>query len=156
MKIEILTGQCLCGAIRYRAEAPETLHYLCHCTHCQRYGGGAYHSAIVVAAEVLQVTGVPKVFTTTADSGRPIARHFCGDCGGHLFTSPWPDATRYSIKAGTLDDPGLYSPAHEIWCRSRTVWEADLRSQHATETHVQGFPRPVAIGAARNPEDDTF
>ena len=96
---ETLVGGCLCGAIRYRAEAPETLHYLCHCTDCQRYAGGPYHAAIVVAAADLTVEGAPRVYTRQADSGRTIARHFCGECGGHLFTSPWPDATRFSPSA---------------------------------------------------------
>ena len=150
---ETLVGGCLCGAIRYRAEAPRTLHYLCHCTDCQRYAGGPYHAAIVVAAADLTVEGAPRVYTRQADSGRTIARHFCGECGGHLFTSPWPDATRFSVKAGTLDDPSLFRPAHQIWCQSRQDW-ATLPE---TETFAQGFTRPVAIGApAVAPDADRF
>ena len=150
---EILEGGCLCGAIRYRAEADQTLHYLCHCTHCQKWGGTAYHSAIVVAAADLTVTGKPKVFTRLADSGRTIARYFCGDCGGHLYTSPWPEATRFSLKAGTLDDPALFRPAHEIWRQSRVDWQ-DLSG---TEAFDQGFTRPVSIGSpAVDPDQDKF
>ena len=152
---ETLEGGCLCGAVRYRAEAEETLHYLCHCTDCQRYGGGAYHSAIVVAAGALSVTGEPRVHTRAADSGRTIARYFCGACGGHLFTSPWPEAeaTRYSVKAGTLDDPSVFRPAHQIWCRSRQDWA----TLPVMESFEQGFTRPVAIGApAVDPDQDKF
>lgn len=141
---EVLTGGCLCGAIRYRAEADETIHYLCHCTDCQRYGGSAFHSAIVVAADALKTEGAPRVYTKLADSGRDIARYFCGDCGGHLFTSPWPEATRFSIKSGTLDDPGAYRPAHEIWQLSKLAWlEAEGR-----DGHQQGFEPPVSVGSA--------
>lgn len=130
------------------------LHYLCHCTDCQRYGGGPYHAAIVVAAGDLSVDGAPRVYTRLADSGRRIARHFCGDCGGHLFTSPWPGATRYSIKAGTLDEPSAYVPRHEIWCRSRRDW---ARLPAELEEFREGFDRPVAIGApAGLPDDDKF
>lgn len=148
---ETLIGGCFCGAIRYRADAHKTLHYLCHCTHCQHYGGGAHHAAIVVAAEDLGVEGAPKVFAATADSGRAIARHFCEDCGGHLFTSPWPDATRFSIKAGTLDDRTLFQPTDQIWEQSRPAW-LDIERR----AHDQGFPMPVAIGNAKDPEQDTF
>jgi hypothetical protein len=140
---EILEGGCFCGAIRYRAEAEETLHYLCHCRDCQRYGGGAFHAAIVVAAAALSVSGAPRVHASRADSGREIARHFCGDCGGHLFTSPWPEATRFSVKAGTLDDPSLFRPRSEIWCPSRRDWA----SSPDLESFERGFARPVAIGA---------
>lgn len=151
MTKEILTGGCFCGAIRYRAEAKKTLHYLCHCTHCQRYSGSAHHSAIVVASDDVKVDGTPKVFTTLADSGREIARYFCAECGGHLFTSPWPEATRFSIKAGTLDEPGLFQPTDQIWDQSRPAWVDQDRTCHA-----QGFPNPVSIGAAKDPEQDKF
>lgn len=136
-------GGCLCGAIRYTAEADQALPYICHCTDCQRYGGGPFHAAIVVPARALTVAGAPKVFAITADSGREVARHFCADCGGHLFTSPWPEVTRYSLKAGALDDPGLFAPGHEIWTRSRVPW---VEIMGKTEGHPEGFQGPVPIG----------
>ncbi|MEL7468676.1 MAG: GFA family protein [Pseudomonadota bacterium] len=151
---ETFTGGCLCGAITYRAEAGETLHYLCHCTHCQRFGGAGYHAAIVVAADDLTVHGTPKVFTNTADSGRTIARYFCSDCGGHLFTSPNPEATRFSVKAGTLDDPTHFQPKHEIWRQSKADW---IDPDASRELFDQGFNRPVSIGApAVDPDQDKF
>lgn len=150
---QTLTGGCLCGAVRYTARPGDRLHYLCHCTDCQRWGGTAWHTAIVVADEDIAIEGVPRVYAVTADSGRQVARHFCGTCGGHLFTSPWPQATRWSVKAGTLDDPSLYRPAHEIWCQSRAAWLPPTGTEH----FEQGFSRPVAIGkAAVRDEDDKF
>lgn len=150
---ETLIGGCFCGAVRYRAEAGETLHYLCHCRDCQRYSGGSYHAAIVVAASTLDVSGNARVHVSRADSGRMIARHFCGDCGGHLFTSPWPEATRFSVKAGTLDDPSLFEPACQIWCRSRQ----DRFSLRELESFEQGLTRPLGIGTStEEPDQDKF
>lgn len=139
----ILTGGCLCGAVRYRAEASATLPYVCWCADCRRWGGGPAHWAIVVAAREVAIEGAPRVHVVTAESGREVARYFCGACGGHLFTSPWPEVSRYSLKAGTLDDPALYETAHEIWARSRAPW-ADRNPE--AERHEAGFPGPVAIG----------
>ena len=151
---ESLTGGCLCGAVRYRAEATQTLHYMCHCTDCQKHSGTAFHAAIVVAADELQVAGEPRVYAKQADSGRTIARHFCGDCGGHLFTSPWPEATRFSLKAGTLDNPNAFNPEHEIWRQSVAPWDL-ASSDH--ELFDQGFSRPVSIGSpAVDPDQDKF
>lgn len=151
---ETLSGGCLCGAIRYRAEATQSLHYMCHCTDCQKYGGGSNHAAIVVASTELEIIGDPRVYTKPADSRRTIARYFCGDCGGHLFTSPWPEATRFSLKYGTLDDPTLYNPKHEIWRQSIAAWVDPATDR---ETFDQGFTRPVSIGSpAVDPEQDTF
>lgn len=118
----MLTGGCLCGAVRYEAETGSKLHYYCHCSDCRRYGGGAYHAAILLSAAALKVTGAVNTWTVTADSGRTVARHSCPTCCNHLFTSPWPDPIRYSLKAGTLDDPGLFKPAYEIWTASRVDW----------------------------------
>ncbi|MEO0819942.1 MAG: GFA family protein [Pseudomonadota bacterium] len=139
---ETLVGGCLCGAVRYEARPPKSLHYFCHCTDCRRHGGGAVHAGIAVAADSLVVTGSPTVWTKAADSGRTIARHFCSICGSHLFTSPWPAVTRYSIKAGSLDDPGAFRPRHEIWCKSRVDWWT-----HELEGFEEGFTRPHGIGA---------
>ena len=137
-----LTGGCLCGAVRYRAAPGLRLHYVCHCTDCQRYAGAPFHAAIVVAASHLEFTGAPKAWAKEADSGRDVARYFCADCGGHVCTSPWPDATRYSLKAGTLDDPALFKPGHEIWCQSRLPW---LTLSADTEGYAQGFTDPVDV-----------
>jgi len=120
----ILTGGCLCGAVQYRAETGSVLHYYCHCSDCRRYGGGAYHAAIVVSAPALDVSGDVAVWTKTADSGRSVARHACARCASHLFTSPWPKPLRYSVKAGSLDDPARFKPAYEIWTASRVAWAA--------------------------------
>jgi len=143
---ERLSGGCFCGAIRYTAEATETKHYLCHCADCRRYNGSAHHAAIVVAANELKVDGTPAVSTVTADSGRSIARHFCGSCGGHLFTSPWPDVTRYSVKAGTLDEGVPFRPDAEIWTKSRVAWALPLPD---AEQFSEGFTRPISIGARK-------
>ncbi len=124
-----LVGGCLCGAVRYRAQTPSKVHYYCHCSDCRRYGGSAYHAAIVVAADALEVDGELKSWTMTADSGRTVARHACAVCCTHLFTSPWPDPERYSVKAGSLDDPSIFQPVYEIWTESRVAWaspEGDL------------------------------
>ena len=122
----LLTGGCLCGAVRYRVETPSELHYLCHCTDCQRHGGGTYHAAIVVAWAYFELTGETARGEVTAESGRTIARHFCPACGTHLFVTQWPVAGRVSVKAGTLDDLGLFQPRYEIWTRSRPDWSPEL------------------------------
>ena len=79
-----LVGGCLCGAVRYRAETPSKVHYYCHCSDCRRYGGSAYHAAILVSAEALKVDGDLQTWTMTANSGRTVARHACAVC----FFSP--------------------------------------------------------------------
>jgi hypothetical protein len=118
-----LTGGCLCGAIRYAIAAPIAALRACHCTHCQKNTGTGMSVNAVVASKDFAITqGTPKRFTTTADSGRTLMRHFCGDCGSPLYAYRQVSPERYVVKAGTLDDPsGLKITAH-IWTKSAQPW----------------------------------
>ena len=144
-----LSGGCLCGAIRYEIPDDCNWHYLCHCGDCRRHGGGAWHAGIMVPAEDLALTGVPHVWTKTADSGTPIGRHFCGTCGTHLFASRWPDPVRVSVKPGTLDDPEAFDPKLEIWTRSRVGWAAPRVDLEGHERGFAGTLGPLR-GSVRN------
>ena len=128
-----LTGGCLCGAVRYTMRPEPGIHYYCHCTDCRRYSGAAYHAAIAVSADALEFGGALVTWEKTADSGRTIARHTCEKCSSHLFTSPWPEVTRYSVKAGSLDEPSRFNPEYEIWTASRVSWASPAEE-------LRGFP----------------
>lgn len=140
----LFTGGCLCGAVRYENRADESVPYLCHCLDCQQFSGGPFHSAIAVTADALTIHGAPKVFTRKGDSGTTAANYFCGDCGGHLFSSPWPDATRYSMKSGTLDYTTVFTPKMEIWTKRRVGW---LDVSVSTQQFEEGPDGPATIGA---------
>lgn len=118
-----LTGGCLCSAVRYAIAAPIAALRTCHCTHCQKNTGTGMSVNAVVASKDFAITqGTPKRFTTTADSGRTLMRHFCGDCGSPLYAYREVSPERYVVKAGTLDDSsGLKITAH-IWTKSARPW----------------------------------
>ncbi|MPY98062.1 MAG: GFA family protein [Actinophytocola sp.] len=101
------TGQCLCGAIRYRVHGPLRDAVICHCIDCRRWHGS---SPAMVAAprESVEIIGDEPAWYTSA--GKP-RRGFCGRCGSSLF---WDAQERPSltIAAGTLDTPtGLRTKA---------------------------------------------
>ena len=49
-----VTGGCLCGAVRYTAEADTAGAGVCHCRDCQKFTGSAF--ATVVMARKEEVT----------------------------------------------------------------------------------------------------
>jgi hypothetical protein len=118
-----IVGGCLCGAIRYEIKAPVAALRVCHCTHCQKNtGAGASVNAVVAGADFAVTQGTPKRFTTKADSGRTLIRHFCGDCGSPLYAYRENSPERVVVKAGTLDDTsGMKITAH-IWTKSARPW----------------------------------
>jgi hypothetical protein len=115
-------GGCACGAVRYEVSADPMVVMDCHCRDCQRSSGGACTTAVVVSKGTFQLTkGTPRKFTSPGDSGQPVHRHFCGDCGSPLFSEP-EISPIYGIKAGSLDDPSwlkmngaLYTSAAQPW-----------------------------------------
>jgi len=117
-----MTGQCLCGRITYTVEADPLLTGVCHCKNCQRQAGSAFSILIAVPKSTVTVTGTPKEYVDTADSGKPVYRRFCGDCGSPLF-SLVPDAPdMIFVKAGTLDDTSQLQPQSHFWCDSAQNW----------------------------------
>ena len=102
-------GGCLCGAVRYRANAALRDVIDCHCTQCQRWSGH-FVAATAVGRDGLEIddSGALRWY----DSSPGIRRGFCGRCGSSLF---WDDsrAASVSIMAGTLDPPsGLQTLKH--------------------------------------------
>jgi hypothetical protein len=103
-------GGCLCGAVRYRLNAPLRHVSVCHCGQCLRWHGhaGAYTAAPREALELLAGAGDLAWYrsSTTAQRG------FCRCCGSSLFWQA-DAAGHVSIAAGTLDDAtGLRTTVH--------------------------------------------
>jgi hypothetical protein len=117
------SGGCLCGAIRYAVTSPITALRICHCTHCQKNTGtGASVNAVLASSDFRITQGTPKRFTTKADSGRTLMRHFCGDCGSPLYAYREVSPERIVLKAGTLDDTSAMKVTAHIWTGSARPW----------------------------------
>lgn len=117
-----MTGQCLCGNVSYKIDAEPLMTGVCHCKNCQRQAGSAFSILIAVPKPAVSVTGELKVYEDTADSGQPVYRQFCPNCGSPLFSlvPGAPDMT--FVKAGTLDDTSGLKPQSNFWCDSAMNW----------------------------------
>src|SRR5271170_2655644 len=115
------TGGCACGAIRYQFTGESLVSLNCHCRDCQRETGAGYAPILIVAAASFGITsGTPRHFDVIADNGRTATRAFCADCGTPLF-GPGPDTV--NIRAGSLDDPGMFRPRMDIYTASAQPWD---------------------------------
>jgi hypothetical protein len=93
--------------------------------------GGAYSINVVVPEDGFEIkSGKPKSISKTADSGKGITSHFCGDCGTTLFRDGQNFAGMKIIKAGVLDDPSsldsIAKPAVELFSNHRVGWIAKV------------------------------
>lgn len=70
----------------------------------------------------VSLQGELKTYNDTGDSGQPVHRRFCPNCGSGVIAEAdiLPGVT--IVLAGTLDDPTSYVPAMEIYCSSAQPW----------------------------------
>ena len=133
MKVD---GRCHCGAITFEAEVDPAMSRICHCTDCQTMSGSAFRTVVPVPeADFRVLTGEPKIYIKTAESGNKRAQGFCSDCGTALFaTSANGDGPKvYGLRLGALSQRDQLPPKGQIWTRSAQPWLADLGAVPGSE-----------------------
>jgi len=116
------TGQCLCGEIHYSATTDPVFSGNCYCKDCQRSSGSAFVPAMLFPESTVVISGEPRYFESTADSGHTHQRGFCSNCGSQLFAKFSNFPTLLGIKAGTLNDVSLYKPESDFYVNSAAPW----------------------------------
>ncbi|ROW06489.1 hypothetical protein VMCG_04260 [Cytospora schulzeri] len=141
-KPKLITGGCLCGALRYRVDFPHDHDFVqntgtCQCTQCRRNSG----SLALICLQIPKASF--KWFSpSTASSGEELApfdkppsslrsysatpgiqRGFCATCGGFLF---WmEDGGPVEISVGNIDPIFLVGPSDDP-----EVGQVDIDGNH--------------------------
>ena len=88
MKID---GHCHCGEITFEAEVDPDAFNICHCTDCQTLSGTAFRVNIPAPTEhFVLLSGTPKTYVKTAESGNKRLHAFCGSCGTPIYADRAP------------------------------------------------------------------
>ncbi len=129
-----LVGGCMCGSLRYELSAAPIMIYNCHCTNCQKIGGTAFNTSVIVAEASLRFTaGEPALVEWVSDSGSTRCGLFCGACGSRIVNGGKPSTGVFSLRAGTLDDTSWVQPVGDTYTRSAQPWvqyvEGGLRAE---------------------------
>ena len=121
---QVLTGGCLCGALRYEARGEPSFCGLCYCADCRKASGSGFIPFMGFAAAQLTFSGQTRASTVRARTGGDAVRNHCAACGGLVFGGiPGVDDS-HTIYAGSLDDPSAFVPTIAIFTRSRAPWAA--------------------------------
>jgi hypothetical protein len=118
----VLTGGCLCGAVRYEARPAQPRAYYCHCRMCQLALGNTRAAFLsLFKTEVLWTASPP----TLHASSKIARRGFCGQCGTPL-SFEYLDGQRMDLTIGSLDAPESVRPESHFAVESRlAAWHAD-------------------------------
>jgi hypothetical protein len=107
--MEIHTGSCLCGTVRFRTTGALRGIIYCHCSQCRKQSGHHY-AATNVPNNRLEISGTEDITWYAASSFAK--RGFCKTCGSVLFWKP-SESDYTSVMAGAFDPPtGLKGESH--------------------------------------------
>lgn len=116
-----LTGGCLCGHVRYRAQLPNRDGYYCHCRMCQLAFGNTRAAYVNLPKADLHWQQAPAYYA----SSKIARRGFCPHCGTPL-TFEFVDGPNIDVSVGSLDDPGAITPTVHWGVETRLAgWHAE-------------------------------
>jgi len=130
-----ITGGCLCGNVRYTADADPVVQGVCHCTDCQRQTGSPFSVFVGVPSAAFSIEGdtLSSITTIGEDHGGETERHFCSACGAPVFSFS-PQAPGITlIKAGSLDDGSWLEPTLVVYASSAQPWSPRFESATSFE-----------------------
>ena len=76
------TGGCLCGALRYEANAEPLYAGHCYCVDCRKASGSGFIPFMGFASSAVHFSGPTRQFISKAARGGDAVRNFCPTCGG--------------------------------------------------------------------------
>ncbi len=118
-----LTGRCACGKVRYEVRGEPLVTMACHCLDCQRTTGSAFVIHTTIVESDLAITGETEMGLAPTGSGKGSELHRCADCGVIVWVHYRAIGVgAIAIRAGTLDDPSLVTPAAHIFTSRRPPW----------------------------------
>ena len=118
----VLTGACLCGAVRIAVDAPLKDAGYCHCTRCQKRTGGASSAQARIDGRTFRLVAGEDVVRGWRHPDGGFEKCFCTVCGSHLFSRS-EDGAEMSIRMAAFDgDPGV-RPSWRTFVDYAAVWE---------------------------------
>ena len=113
------SGGCLCGALRYRAEADPVRVVICHCRICHRMSGAPMLCFVHFPAGAFTwLSGVPMRYRSSPHA----ERGFWPRCGSTLTMHEPVIADRVQVTLGSLDEPGAVRPEDHVWAEQQLPW----------------------------------
>lgn len=106
-----IDGKCHCGAISWSADLDPESVYICHCSDCQTLSGSSFRTVAIVPADTFRMSGEPRIYIKSAESGNRRIQAFCPDCGTPLYsTNADGQPESYALRVGTCSQRDLLVP----------------------------------------------
>jgi len=115
-----LSGQCLCGAIRYEVTGTPLRFLHCHCSRCRKATGTGHATNLILKSSGVDWQGdVDSIKRYKVPDAERFATTFCTTCGSPL---PREGTDMVVVPAGSLDTVPQIEPQGRIFWDSRAAW----------------------------------
>jgi len=128
--MNLVSGSCLCGRVKFACENSFSQFHLCHCIQCQKATGSAHASNLFTTKENITWHSGQYFVRKYDVPGRSISNAFCSECGSGLpYLSGAGEAL--VVPAGSLDGTPNILPEDNIFWAERAKWYDHVhRAQH--------------------------
>ena len=99
-----LTGECLCGSVKFSLTDKFKAFYQCHCKQCQQLTGSAFASNLFTGPDNIEWIKGSENVTNYEHPTREFSKSFCNICGSAI---PFINKTKTAliVPAGSLNKP---------------------------------------------------
>ena len=118
----MITGKCLCGAVKYSTDTPPAMAGHCYCEACRRSSGTSHCTHVVMREEGFTLTGTLTYFDKPADSGNIVSRGFCPICGAPVLSRNSAMPGMVFVRASSLDDMDSIRPSMTVYAAQAPGW----------------------------------
>lgn len=128
-------GGCHCGEITFEADLEPEAVGICHCTDCQALSATAFRVfGMIAPGNFRLLSGDPKIYVKTGDSGNPREQAFCGNCGSAIYASDTgEDPKPRNLRMGVVRQRDQFPPRFQVWCRSALPWLPPIETNRKLE-----------------------
>ena len=133
-----MTGQCLCGAVKFTADDVPHQVGVCHCGQCRRVASGPYFA---VRAGSVAFEGGDNIGRYRSSDWAE--RGFCKVCGSCLFYR-MIEEDRYMMAVGAFDDQSGFELTHQVFIDEKPGFYG-FAQQTKTSTGDDFFARYPAL-----------
>ncbi|MFT3912477.1 MAG: GFA family protein [Ferruginibacter sp.] len=93
------------------------------------------------------LSGTPKVYVKTGESGNKREQTFCADCGAPIYSGPpGANAAVVSLRVGTIRQRDQLVPGDQYWFRSAQPWLAQKSPISRSEKKQRVFDARGGFG----------
>jgi hypothetical protein len=119
----MISGQCLCGKVRFEIHGELGETRLCYCTLCRRANGSAFSANVAVPVERYRLlAGHDHIREYESSPGA--FRAFCSQCGSPVHARVSRDPAHIRIRLGTLAKEARAAAVAHVWVGSKPDWYA--------------------------------